>query len=230
MVGQFQTSDPLMKRELRLTFEDYVFYKSSFGLSETNLAYDRGVMMVYGIEKTATDLVALVVNGNGKEDAGSDKKFDNDANKNFGFRINQGIGDFLSVGGYYYIGKEAMGKHENEITYWGPDMNLGLGPIEITAQYLERKDTNPLFVTQAMEYNSKGYIAEIIFSPQLDKSRYYFTGLYNKIESDFQEENYETATFSATYLVARNLRLMAEFTRDIEYKTNRATVGIVSGF
>lgn len=230
MVGQFQTSDPLMKRELRLTFEDYVIYKTHFGFSGTNLAYDRGVMFVYGVEKTATDLVAMVVNGNGKEEAGADKKFDNDSNKNFGFRINQGIGDILSIGGYYYYGKEASENHENEITYWGPDFNIVVGPLELTAQYLERKDTNPFFAFQSDEYKSKGYIAELIFSPQLDKSRYYFTGLYNKIDSDIVSHNYETATVSATYLVARNLRLIAEYTRDIEYEINRATLGIVSGF
>ena len=49
MLGQFQTSDPLMKRELRLTFHDYMIYKQRIGeegLSRTNLAYDRGVMQI----------------------------------------------------------------------------------------------------------------------------------------------------------------------------------------
>lgn len=35
-------------------------------------------MLAYGIEKTGTDLVAMVVNGNGKDEAGEDKKFDDD--------------------------------------------------------------------------------------------------------------------------------------------------------
>jgi len=230
MVGQFQTSDPLMKRELRLTFEDYVFYKTKFGSSGTNLAYDRGVMLVYGVEKTGTDLIAMVVNGNGKDEAGEDKKFDSDDYKNFGFRISQGIGDFMSVGAYYYQGKEKeiTTQLDNEITYWGPDMNLTVGPLEFTAQYMEREDSNPLFEEAAMDYKSKGYIAELIYSPLLDRSRFYFTGLYNLIDSDLYP--YETATLSSTYLLARNLRLIAEYTRDIEYEVNRITFGLVSGF
>jgi len=234
MVGQFQTSDPLMKRELRLTFEDYVFYKTSFG-TRTNLAYDRGVMFVYGLEKTGTDIIALVVNGNGKEDAGENKKFDDDSFKNFGFRVSQGVGAFMSFGGYFYQGKEKqiteegeLGTLKNKITYWGPDVNLTVGPVELTAQYMERTDSNPMFAAEDMEYTSKGIIAELVFSPQLDKSRHYFTALYNKIDSDLYK--YHTATLSATYLVSRNLRIIAEYTRDLEYDLNRATLGLVSGF
>ena len=230
MVGQFQTSDPLMKRELRLTFEDYVFYKTNIGDSRTNLAYDRGLMFVYGIEKTGTDLIGLVVNGNGKAEAGSDKKFDDDKYKNFGLRISQGIGDLMSVGGYYYQGKEKQRSFVNDISYYGPDFNIAVGPVEVTAQYMMRKDTNPLFFSNAIEIESEGVIAEVIFAPQLDRSRFYFTGLYNRIDSDLNAYDYETATLSGTYLIARNLRLIAEFTRDLRQDRNRFTLGLVSGF
>jgi hypothetical protein len=234
MVGQFQTSDPLMKRELRLTFEDYQFYKTNIGISGTNLAYDRGVMLVYGIEKTGTDVIGLVVNGNGKSEADEDtKKFDNDNFKNYGLRISQGIGDIMSFGGYYYMGKETLlNSFDNEITYWGPDINIGVGPLELTAQYMERTDSqpNPGFFSASEEIKSKGIIAELIFAPQLDRSRIYFTALYNKIDSDLTEHNYETATLSTTYLVARNLRLIAEYTRDLEFDKNRLTIGMISGF
>lgn len=230
MVGQFQTSDPLMKRELRLTFEDYVFYKTNIGLSGTNLAYDRGLMFVYGIEKTGTDLIGLVVNGNGKEEAGDDKKFDDDKYKNFGLRVNQGIGDLMSIGGYFYQGKEKKSSIDNEITYYGPDFNLTVGPVEVTAQYMVRKDSNPLFLSNTVEIESDGIIAEVILAPQLDRSRFYFTGLYNRIDSDLDNYDYETATISGTYLVARNLRVIAEYTRDLQNEVNRFAFGLVSGF
>jgi len=134
MVGQFQTSDPLMKRELRLTFEDYLFYKTKIGQSLVNLTYDRGIMLTYGIPQTGTDLAALIVNGNGKGPADEQKKFDNDKNKNFAFRLKQGIGEFMSVGGYFYYGKEDLIVKDdppiaNEISYWGPDVNLSVGPL-----------------------------------------------------------------------------------------------------
>ncbi len=235
LVGQFQTSDPLMKRELRLTFEDYVIYKTSIGSSSTNLAYDRGVMFMYGLEQTGTDIIAMVVNGNGKDEAGDDKKFDNDANKNLGFRVSQGIGELVSIGGYYYLGKETMlnyldDKFENEITYIGVDGNMTVGPLAFTGQWLRRKDTNPYFAYTGMEYEGEGIVAELVISPQLDRSRFYLTALYNRIDHDIDAYDYQTATLSGTYLVARNLRLIAEYTRDLELDKNRVTIGMVSGF
>ncbi len=247
MVGQFQTSDPLMKRELRLTFEDYMIYKQKIGLSSTTLTYDRGIIFAYGIEKTGTDIVGMVVNGNGKEDAGDDKKFDDDNFKNIGVRISQAFGEVLSVGGFYYQGKQGQFfqdesselfwmvrgyEQENEITYIGPDFNASAGPLEVTFQYLIRKDTNPMYMydTPADKTETKGFVTEIVYSPFKDKSRFYFTGLYNKIDSDITAYNYETATVSGTYLMARNLRFIAEYTRDLEYDLNRFTIGMVSGF
>lgn len=234
MVGQFQTSDPLMKRELRLTFEDYVIYKTRVGASNTNLAYDRGIMLVYGIDLTGTELAGQIVNGNGRAEAGDNHKFDQDRGKNLGFRINQDVFGLFSIGGYVYQGTETdTSGAENEIRYWGPDMNLTIGPVEITAQHLRRKDDySPVAgkVPYGGVINTEGNIVEVIYAPQLDKSRYYITALYNSVDSDMKRLNYETVTLSATYLMARNLRLTAEYTRNLEYDKNRLVLGIVSGF
>ncbi len=246
MVGQFQTSDPLMKRELRLTYEDYEIYTRSVGLSYTNLTYDRGVMLVYGIEQTGTDLIGMIVNGNGKVESGGDHKFDFDTNKNFGLRVNQGVGSLGSIGLFYYNGAEQKGNIANKITYWGPDISVNAGPLELTAQYIVREDSSPLFgswdVLQDIQTN--GIVAELIFSPYPDRPRWYLTALYNRIESDLDDLSdkaieyagmnldplaYHTATFSGTYLLARNLRLLCEYTYDLEYETNRITVGFVTG-
>ncbi len=237
MVGQFQTSDPLMKRELRLTFEDYQIYTTKVGASNTNLTYDRGLMLTYGIPKTGTDFVGMVVNGNGKGEAGPDKLFDDDKFKNFGLRVNQGIGDIASIGGFVYYGKEDVGHSfneteffsaENEVTYFGPDVNLNLGVLEFTGQYLLREDSNPFNQMEDIETN--GVVGEVIYAPQKDRSRFYLIGLYNRVDSDLNAFDYESATLSGTYLVARNLRLIAEYTRDLEYETNRFTLGLVSAF
>ena len=230
MVGQFQTSDPLMKRELRLTFEDYVIYKENFG-SNTNLAYDRGIMLVYGVAQTSTDIIGFVVNGNGKDIADEEtKKFDTNKYKNFGIRVNQGIGKIMSIGGYYYQGKEVSNGLENEITYYGPDINIGVGPLEFTGQYLIREDSNPMYQMNGEKYETSGIVAEIILAPKLDKSRFYFVGLYNQIDSDISGYNYETATLSGSYLLSRNLRLIVEYTRDIEIENNRISLGLVTGY
>ena len=230
MVGQFQTSDPLMKRELRLTYEDYEIYKTRIGMSRTNLAYDRGVMLVYGIDQTGTDVIGMVVNGNGAPEGGENRKLDQDNYKNFGARVNQNVADLFSIGGIYYAGKEQHpdSGRTNTITYFGPDFNIGTESFDLTAQYLYRKDTNADFLASKPEYETNGYIVELTYAPDLEKSRYYFTGLYNLIDSD--NYKYETATLSFTYLFARNLRLLTEYTRDLEFEKNRFVLGIIGAF
>ena len=44
IAGQFQVSDPLFKRELRLEFEDYQLYRIRVGDARADLTYDRGFM------------------------------------------------------------------------------------------------------------------------------------------------------------------------------------------
>ncbi len=70
----------------------------------------------------------------------------------------------------------------------------------------------------------------MVYTPSGDLSRHWFTALYNKIDSDIDQYDYETLTFSATYLMARNLRLMVEYTRDLECEANRLVMGTVTAF
>ncbi len=230
MVGQFQTSDPMLKRELRLTLEDYQMYVARIGYSRVNLTYDRGVMVAYDVDATKTGITALVVNGSGKGPASEEKEFDNDKYKNYAIRIDQPLGGIFRIGGYYYWGKEKEMESQltNTITYLGPDFGIDYGPISFTGQYLRRVDTNPLFKPGAKEVTTDGYIGELIYSPKLDRSRWFLIGLYNKIDSELYK--YETITASWTYLLTRNLRLVLEYTRDLEGDQNRAALGIVTGF
>ncbi|GAB4332908.1 MAG: hypothetical protein Kow0037_10870 [Calditrichia bacterium] len=244
MVGQFQTSDPLLKRELRMTFQDYLIYKNKVGESNINLTYDRGIMVVYSLPRTGTDLTGFIVNGNGKGESGTDHIFDDDSFKNFGFRVMQGVGKYVSVGGFYYRGKEKLldfsipnvrveklaKPPENEVTYWGPDIHLALPHLAISGQYLYRKDTTPFGVSDN-EAETDAFVAEAIYYPGDENSRLFFTALYNQVETNVKTvPKYQTATINASYLLARNLKLMAEYTRDIENETNNFLVGFVSGF
>jgi hypothetical protein len=233
MVGQFQTSDPLMKRELRLTYEDYNIYKRAIGQSSITLTYDRGVMTTYDFESTGTGLIGLVVNGNGKPDADENHRYDQDRYKNFGFKVTQDVGDLLGLGYYYYQGKELdLGGSgvKNEVTYHGPDFTLGNGTFDLTFQYLFRQDSDPEYSGSDVDVETSGMIAELVISPQKDRSRHYFTLLYNQIDCDWDAYDDETLTASATYLMARNLRGMVEYTRNLEQETDRGVVGLVSAF
>jgi hypothetical protein len=237
MVGQFQTSDPLMKRELRLTYEDYEIYKVRIGNSQNNLAYDRGVMLTFDIEKTGTGLVGMLVNGNGKPEAGDNRKFDNDKYKNFGFRVSQDVLEPFRIGYFYYYGEEkgfasetATTAYKNRLQHHGPDFTLGNGMFDLNFQYLFRRDTNPVFVVDGARVETEGMIAELVFAPRRDSSRLYFTVLYNQIDSELDGHDYETVTISGTHVLARNLRGNLEFTRDLEGEFSRIGVGLVSAF
>jgi len=67
-VGQFQVSDPLFKRELRLTCSDYYIYKIKQGTSLVDLAYDRRIVFSYEFESgTRGGFKELVFRPNGDE-------------------------------------------------------------------------------------------------------------------------------------------------------------------
>jgi len=238
LVGQFQTCDPLMKRELRLTYEDYHAYKVKIGDSNINLAYDRGLAFAYGIDKTGTDIIATVTTGNGIPEAGIDKRFDADPYKNFMLRVAQGIGEHISIGGFYYRGKEDKVVDEvltpglsNTVTYWGPDVVLSLGKFVLTGQYLQRYDSDPLFTGGTFSpVTTHGIVGELVFAPKYDRSNTYWTLLYNRIDSDLPTYDYHTIAFSGTYLMARNLRLIGEYIYDIENPNHMFILGLTSAF
>lgn len=226
MAGQFQISDPLFKRELRLTYEDYQIYKTRIALSPANLTYDRGLFMTYSTP-FQTDLVLEVVNGNGKDPASpATRAFDEDDNKNFFFRGSQSLLG-QRVGAFAYLGKEDTNGRENAFQYWGVDATFSLPKLELNLQYLRRHDDNPYFLSAIYENNMAGGLAELIF-PATDKL--YFIGLYNRIYSDPIDLNYTTLTFNVSYLYRTNLRFLAEFTRDFERESSRFVAGIVTGF
>lgn len=226
LAGQFQVSDPLFKRELRLTYEDYVIYGKTPGQSGANLKYDRGLMFTYGFD-FGLDLVAEVLNGNGIAEADANKIFDMDSRKNFALRASQDFG-FARVGVFGYSGSEKMNGQENEIIYIGPDVTVGSDMWELNAQALRRTDDNPDF-TSGKKSTIDGGFAEFIIMPDGDKSKFLYTILYNKILDDDLYE-YESATFSISHMAARNMRFILEYTRDIELKKNRVVLGVVTAF
>lgn len=240
MVGQFQVCDPLMKRELRLTYEDYLIYKARIGYAVGNLTYDRGLILTYDIASTGTGLVGMIVNGNGKIEAG-DGKFDDDKYKNFAGRVTQGVGDLFQVGYFYYSGQELLANpdvaspfhdnvYKNGLHYHGPDLVVGNGTLDLTLQYLMRSDSNPGLVDDAVKVETDGIVAELVISPHQDRSRTYATLLYNRIDSDWDEYDYESYTAGLTRLLARNLRLTLEYTYDAEREISRGGVGLVTAF
>jgi hypothetical protein len=227
-VGQFQVSDPLFKRELRLTLEDYQIYRTKIGSSSINLTYDRGMMLTYGLP-TGTDIILEVLNGSGIGPADADRNFDIDKNKNGMMRVSQEISKNIRIGGFGYYGNEDKAANTNRTWMAGPDLTVTLDPVELNVQYVARNDSKPMFVTDG-EVATRGAFAELIYSPLGDKSTWYGGLLYNWVKSDVSAPNYHTATAHVSKLLARNLRLVGEYTYDMEREANRFTVGFVGAF
>lgn len=240
--GQFQVSDPLFKRELRLTLEDYETYTTTPGLSDINMKYDRGLMLTYGFD-WGTDIIFEVVNGCGLREADGMKLFDKDEYKNFFGRISQDIGDFLRVGAFAYSGKEEIKNGAdsvltNEAMIWGPDLTLAFGDkLELNLQYTQRTD-DKIFVTKAdaeatEDLETKGALAELIFTPNGDQSKWYAVGLFNWVESDLDMMNYKTASLHLGYLMRRNIRAVVEGTYNFSSENEnfaKFNIGFVTAF
>lgn len=239
--GQFQISDPLFKRELRLTLEDYQIYKVKPGLSKMNYAYDRGFMFTYGFD-WGTDLILEVVNGCGLTEASAEKLFDIDAHKTIIGRLSQDIGELFRLGGIVLSGKEDVSNQTagivtNQVLSWGIDMTINLENIlELNLQYIQRKDDNLLMTDQStagVNIETKGAMAELIFTPNRDQSSWYAASVLNWVESDDTKLNYKTATLHLGYLLRRNLRLVLEGTYNFTNSDNAFplfSIGFVSAF
>ena len=230
-LGQFQLCDPLFKRELRLTRDDYYIYKVRPGASQVDLTYDRGIMLTYGFE-TGTDLALQIVNGSGIGEGFIDGNFDNDKYKNFMGRISQDVGEHLRIGGMGYWGKEAAPEpnyNTNELWMGGVDATISLDPLELNLQYVERNDGNPNF-GPTIDLRTRGTFAELLYRPNGDDSKWYAVGLFNWIESDQTDLNYKTLSGHLGYVFRRNIRMVAEVNYDFTHEYAKFGVGFISAF
>ncbi|HSW29403.1 MAG TPA: hypothetical protein VLH75_07985 [Longimicrobiales bacterium] len=254
LAGQFQISDPLYKRELRLEYEDYMPYRVRVGDVRADLTYERGLMAVASPWKDA-DLFVQVVNGKGLSPASEAKNFDTDNGKHLGLRLSQDLG-FARVGGFFYTGAEQADPLSSSLQVFGPDATIPLGEkVEFNLQYLYRKDSNPFFLETCARTDTRcsfgaddpfetevdSYMGEMLFFPKGAGANVHFTALYNRIEANSpiftvragEEgylEKYESVGFTANYLYARNVRLVAEVSRNLELKRTRFIAGVTAAF
>jgi hypothetical protein len=237
-IGQFQVSDPLFKGELRYTLEPYSIYGSAPGNSSADLKYDRGIIFEKDFS-TGTGIVGEVINGCGIGEAGEGYLFDKDKYKNFMLRINQSIGKSVSIGFFGYNGKEVNAGHQdtfiNEIQMYGPDLTINIDEkFILNAQYVRRNDSKVHvgYMNLPMEdVITDGGFAELIFAPKGDMSKWYLTGLFNWVESDYDALNYSSATLHFGYLLRRNLRVVGEYTHQFTNdKFGRVNAGFITAF
>jgi hypothetical protein len=257
IAGQFQISDPLFKRELRLEYEDYHAYRVRVGQAAADLTYDRGVMALYS-PWGGGDLAVEVVSGRGLNAARSNRQYDTEDAKSTMIRFSQDVGP-VRLGAFGYRGYERGGSGtRNTISMWGPDATVPLASIgEINAQYLRRIDRDPFFGTCSAFSPCPGNVttpfgttvdagfAEVILWPTGPTGRVFVTGLYNWAESDRQvislrlgeqDQNppylseYRTASAGLQYLYRRNVRMLSEVAWDFTRDQARFVLGGMVAF
>lgn len=242
-LGQFQLCDPLFKRELRLTRDDYYIYKVRPGASNVDLTYDRGIMLSYGFE-SGTDVSLQIVNGSGIGEGFATGNFDDDKYKNLMGRVSQDVGEHIRIGAMGYYGKEAREFNDvitgtnsltNELWMIGGDATISLEPIELNIQYVERNDNDPFFhnsqeIGYPIDLKTRGAFAELIYLPKGDDSKWYAVGLFNWIESDFSELNYKTVSGHLGYVFRRNLRMVVETKYDFDREFSTLGIGVITAF
>lgn len=256
IAGQFQVSDPLFKRELRLPFEDYQPYRVRVGDVRADLTYDRGLMALWS-PREGTDVALEVVNGAGLNTANSRRQFDTDGFKNVALRLSQDAGP-LRVGAFGYLGRESADRGASDIRVLGPDATLALGDkAELNLQYLRRWDDDPFLgtctaanpcpggATMPTATTVNAVMAEFLFFPQGQAGRWVVAGLWNWIDASApvvslrlgeQDQppgflrRYQTEGLGVHFLMRRNVRLVGEGSWDVEREQARLVTGVTVAF
>lgn len=243
MFGQFQVSDPIFKRELRLERNDYLIYKTGAGHSSVNLTYERGLMAASTLPGEI-DMVLGIYNGSGLRGASGDEhNYDSDKEKSYSARLARSFGP-VRAGLFGYRGRETAGSSfelpevRNTVEYWGPDLSIGFGDsLQLNLQYLERTDSDAFwFDWSETRVKTKGGFAELVWLPGGPEGPWALALLYNKIDSGSFSYNpslandAENASVTLNYLLARNIRLLAEVENDFEAERVKASIGVSAAF
>ena len=237
IVGQFQVSDPLFKRELRLEFEDYAVYRARVGEVPVNLTYDRGVIASADVLGFA--ITGQILNGNGIGAAETNRRFDDDPAKNFSVHITRDLATNLRLGAFGYTGRSEADGVRNRTKMLGIDWTIGGGTFELNGQYLHRTDNRPTYLVGEPRAKLDGGFAELIVRPP--RSRWHGFALYNLVTTDRPLldvrlglprglRRYESISAGVGRLERRNVKLTAETTYDFTHESFRWTLGIVTAF
>ena len=228
MLGQFQVSDLMFAREVRLTFQDYVAYRMA------GLTYDRGILFDYGLGPF--DLGLGWVNGNGIEENFTinspgykrpDKLFDNNSGKAIFGRIGTDIAG-VGVGLFGYSGSQKnatgsagtlSGDRDTDKISYGLDLAGSFGTkTHWFAQLLQNQWDG--FLNPNTNYKWFGSFVGVDY---IHSHRWAYSLLWNYNDAnDFKNTDtiYEgidmnTLTFTAAYYFMRNVKGIIELNADL---------------
>ncbi len=228
MLGQFQVSDVLFPREVRMTFQDFMLFRAA------GITYDRGVLFGKGLGNI--DVSLGFVNGNGIEQnfginspgyRRPDRMFDNDTQKSVFGRLGSDFGP-VSVGLFGLSGRQMnatgpagmqSGDRRTDKLVAGVDVSGNVdGKWYWFGQYLWNRWAD--FLDPATDYEWSGAFAGVDY---LHSEKWVFSALVNHIDAgDFKNTDtiYEglemrTVSFAAAYYFMRNVKGVIEANFDL---------------
>jgi hypothetical protein len=235
MLGQFQVSDLMFPREVRLTFQDYMAYRMA------GITYERGAILQRGVGPV--EIALGIVNGNGINENVTinspgyrrpDHMFDNDSGKAVFGRIGSGFGP-ISGGLFYYAGSQknatgaagtGTGQRDTDKQIAGVDLSgTFTGDVTWFAQLLWNEWDG--FIDKGTKYRWIGGFAGIDYVPG---EQWSFSLLYNYADgSDFDDTDtvYEgidinTLTLNASYYFMLNVKGVIELNVDFLEKEEQS--------
>lgn len=229
-LGQFQISDLMFPREIRLTFQDYYAYRAA------GLTYDRGLLL--SGEAGELEWAAGAVNGNGIEQnfdingpgfRRPDKMFDNDSGKNLFGRVGTAMGE-VDAGLFVLSGEQRRATgfagtlnsdSDSDKTILGVDLTGDLNPnVHWFGQLLWNSWDDFLVAESSQDYDWFGGFVGVNYIPN---QRWAFSVLHNYADAnDFEDTGtiYEgielnSLTTTASYYFMRNVKAVVELNIDL---------------
>ena len=235
MLGQFQVSDLMFPREVRLTFQDFYAYRAA------GITYDRG--MIFDRELGPVELALGLTNGNGITEnitinspgyRRPDHMFDNDSGKTVFGRLGGSIGP-VNIGLFGLVGEQRSaagfagadrGSRDTDKTIYGLDLSGSLSArTHWFAQVLWNQWDEFLDADPSVDYDWFGGFAGVDF---IMNDRWALSVLYNYADaSDFDETatiyegiDINSLTFGASYYFMRNVKGVMEINIDFLSEDN----------
>ena len=228
MLGQYQISDLMFPRELRMTFQDYMVYRMA------GLTYDRGLQFGTAFGPVSLDLGW--VNGNGIEEnyginspgyKRPDHLFDNDNGKavygRLGFELavmNVGLFGYSGSQKNAISGSTARGPRDTPKRAWGVDVSGKIG--DKTWWFMQGiwnswKD----FIDAGKTYEWFGAFVGVDY---VHNPRWTFSALYNFADAQdlnntdtvYEGLDINTLTLTASYYFMRNVKGILEINGDFQ--------------
>ncbi|MCO5100812.1 MAG: hypothetical protein M9885_07945 [Burkholderiaceae bacterium] len=234
MLGQFQLSDLMFPREVRLPFQDFMAYRMA------GITYDRGVLFDRDVGPFS---IALgLTNGNGINDnlginspgyARPDRMFDNDSSKTVFGRLGTDLGS-VGVGLFAASGKQrsatgpagtVRGLRKTDKRVVGLDASGQIGDdTHWYAQYLWNTWDGFLDVDPTRKYRWRGGFAGVDWIPN---ARWAFSALYNydnagdlaHTDTVYEGIAMNSLSLTASYYFMRNVKGIVEVNFDFLNKT-----------